>query len=81
MCVCVQMGIAGGSESLQSMRLAGLSAWIAGALSMGLGEYISVASQLDSEAADVEKVRPGGRLGRGAAGRLGGVLQCSAVQM
>ena len=75
MCVCacvhapVQMGIAGGTESLLLMRLAGLSAWIAGALSMGLGEYISVASQLDAEAADVEKVQAGGSAaGQGAGG-------------
>ena len=76
------MGIAGGSQSLQSMRLAGLSAWIAGALSMGLGEYISVASQLDTEAADVEKVRTGGTGGSRAARQGGREAGCSrAVQV
>lgn len=51
----VMLGVGGGSGDLQYMRLAGLAAWIAGALSMFLGEYASVAAQRDSEAADIEK--------------------------
>lgn len=37
------------------IKLTVLSALIAGALSMGAGEYISVSSQLDSEKADIKK--------------------------
>ena len=34
----VMLGVGGGTSDLNSMRLAGLAAWIAGALSMFLGE-------------------------------------------
>ncbi len=34
----VMLGVGGGTGDLNSMRLAGLAAWIAGALSMFLGE-------------------------------------------
>ena len=34
----VMLGVGGGTADLNSMRLAGLAAWIAGALSMFLGE-------------------------------------------
>ncbi|KXZ50817.1 hypothetical protein GPECTOR_15g503 [Gonium pectorale] len=51
------VGVGGGSSELATMRLAGVAAWIAGALSMACGEYISVASQRDTEEADIEKER------------------------
>ncbi|KAG2486703.1 hypothetical protein HYH03_014632 [Edaphochlamys debaryana] len=53
----LMLGVGGGDASLHTMRLAGLAAWIAGALSMACGEYISVASQRDTEQADIEKER------------------------
>ncbi|KAF5842572.1 Ccc1 family [Dunaliella salina] len=53
----IMLGVAGGSSELKIMRLAGVAGWIAGALSMACGEYISVSSQRDTEAADVEKER------------------------
>ncbi|GAX76928.1 hypothetical protein CEUSTIGMA_g4375.t1 [Chlamydomonas eustigma] len=53
----VMLGVGGGTGDLNSMRLAGIAAWIAGALSMFLGEYASVAAQRDSEATDIEKER------------------------
>ncbi|GLC45708.1 hypothetical protein PLESTF_000470700 [Pleodorina starrii] len=53
----LMLGVGGGSDDLATMRLAGVAAWIAGALSMAAGEYISVASQRDTEEADVEKER------------------------
>eukprot|EP00195_Chlamydomonas_chlamydogama_P016273 CAMPEP_0202897294 /NCGR_PEP_ID=MMETSP1392-20130828/6089_1 /ASSEMBLY_ACC=CAM_ASM_000868 /TAXON_ID=225041 /ORGANISM="Chlamydomonas chlamydogama, Strain SAG 11-48b" /LENGTH=290 /DNA_ID=CAMNT_0049582893 /DNA_START=66 /DNA_END=938 /DNA_ORIENTATION=- len=53
----VMLGVGGGSGDLRAMRLAGLAAWIAGALSMFLGEYASVAAQRDAEKADIEKER------------------------
>lgn len=53
----VMLGVGGGTGNLEAMRLAGVAAWVAGALSMFLGEYASVAAQRDSEHADVEKER------------------------
>mmetsp|Transcript_8673 Transcript_8673/g.16491 ORF Transcript_8673/g.16491 Transcript_8673/m.16491 type:complete len:261 (-) Transcript_8673:1012-1794(-) len=53
----VMLGVGGGSNSIHLLRLAGISAWIAGALSMACGEYISVSSQRDTEEADIEKER------------------------
>ncbi|PNW86876.1 hypothetical protein CHLRE_02g099500v5 [Chlamydomonas reinhardtii] len=53
----LMLGVGGGSDDLSAMRLAGIASWVAGALSMALGEYVSVASQLDTEEADIEKER------------------------
>ncbi|KAL6753520.1 Ccc1 family [Haematococcus lacustris] len=53
----IMLGVGGGSDDLHTMRLAGIAGWIAGATSMALGEYISVASQRDSEEADIQKER------------------------
>jgi VIT1/CCC1 family predicted Fe2+/Mn2+ transporter len=49
------VGVGGGTDDMHVMRLAGIAGWIAGALSMACGEYISVASQRDTEEADIEK--------------------------
>jgi len=46
-----------GPEALQAMRVSGVAGLVAGALSMAVGEYISVSSQRDAEEADVEKER------------------------
>ncbi len=51
----LMMGVAGGSSDYRSIVLAGIAALVAGALSMGVGEYISVAAQKDAEQADVQK--------------------------
>lgn len=48
---------AGGPEALQAMRVSGVAGLVAGALSMAVGEYISVSSQRDAEEADVDKER------------------------
>lgn len=53
----LMLGVGGGDSTLATMRLAGIASWIAGALSMAVGEYISVASQRDTELADIEKER------------------------
>jgi VIT1/CCC1 family predicted Fe2+/Mn2+ transporter len=50
-------GVTGGSSSLSLMRITGISAWIAGALAMAAGEYVSVSSQRDCEEADIQKER------------------------
>jgi VIT1/CCC1 family predicted Fe2+/Mn2+ transporter len=48
-------GVGAASKDLQTLRLTGTAGLIAGALSMAVGEYVSVASQRDAEAADVHK--------------------------
>nr|QKY15158.1 vacuolar iron transporter family (VIT) [Polytomella parva] len=53
----LMLGVGGGTSNLSTLRLAGIASWIAGALSMACGEYISVASQRDTEEADIEKER------------------------
>eukprot|EP00798_Chlamydomonas_sp_ICE-L_P007289 gene7289-405_t len=59
----IMVGVGGGNQDLSAMRLAGCAGWIAGSLSMAVGEYISVASQKDSEEADIEKEREEQRKG------------------
>lgn len=53
----LMIGVGGGSSALHIMILAGLAGLVGGALSMAVGEYISVASQKDAEQADIEKER------------------------
>jgi vacuolar iron transporter family protein len=48
------MGVGAGSKDLKILRLAGTAGMISGALSMALGEYVSVASQRDAEHADIQ---------------------------
>ena len=45
----LMIGVGGGSGALHVMTLAGLAGLVGGALSMAVGEYISVASQKDAE--------------------------------
>ena len=45
----LMIGVGGGSSALHFMILAGLAGLVGGALSMAVGEYISVASQKASE--------------------------------
>ena len=49
------VGVASSHASRGSILVAGLSALLAGALSMAAGEYVSVSSQSDSERADLER--------------------------
>ena len=53
----IVMGVAGATSDTRTITLAGLAALIAGALSMAVGEYVSVSSQSDAEKAyiDLEK--------------------------
>ncbi len=48
------MGVAGASNDTRAITIAGLAALIAGALSMAVGEYVSVSSQSDAEKAYIE---------------------------
>lgn len=54
---CGTTGVGGGSQRLGTLVLAGLAGLIGGALSMAVGEFISVSSQRDAEAADVQRER------------------------
>lgn len=48
------VGIAAADSSKASIMLAGVAGLVAGAMSMAAGEYVSVSSQADTEAADLE---------------------------
>ncbi len=45
----VVMGVAGATDDSGAIVIAGIAALVAGALSMGAGEYVSVSTQRDSE--------------------------------
>lgn len=51
------VGVAGATTDRSALLLAGLAGLVAGAVSMGLGEYVSVSSQRDVETALVAKER------------------------
>lgn len=47
-------GVAGAAVTDRTVLIAGVAAVVAGALSMAVGEYVSVSSQKDSEKAEIE---------------------------
>jgi VIT1/CCC1 family predicted Fe2+/Mn2+ transporter len=49
------VGVASAASSRQQVIVAGISAVVAGALSMAAGEYVSVSSQADTERADLNR--------------------------
>ncbi|MET0282049.1 MAG: VIT1/CCC1 transporter family protein [Steroidobacteraceae bacterium] len=51
------MGVSAAALSDAAVMTAGLAGLVGGALSMAAGEYVSVSSQADSEAADLERER------------------------
>ncbi|WP_431247519.1 VIT1/CCC1 transporter family protein [Leifsonia xyli] len=53
----VVVGVAGATTSVPAIVTAGLAALVGGAISMALGEYVSVSSQRDSERALIAKER------------------------
>jgi len=53
----VVVGVAGTTATVAPVFLAGAAALVGGAVSMALGEYVSVSSQSDSEKALIEKER------------------------
>jgi VIT1/CCC1 family predicted Fe2+/Mn2+ transporter len=53
----IVVGVAGASNSAGFILTAGVAGLVAGALSMGVGEYISVSTQRDTEKALIEKER------------------------
>jgi VIT1/CCC1 family predicted Fe2+/Mn2+ transporter len=53
----LMVGVASSGASFGSVRTAGIAGLVAGALSMAVGEYVSVASQRDIEEADLRMER------------------------
>src|SRR5499427_8270646 len=51
------LGVAAADASRGNVMIAGLAGLVAGAMSMAAGEYVSVHSQADTEAADLERER------------------------
>ena len=49
------IGVAAAGASQSSILLTGVAGLVAGAMSMAAGEYVSVQSQADTEAADIER--------------------------
>jgi vacuolar iron transporter family protein len=49
------VGVAAAAGSRGEILTAAIAGWAAGAMSMAAGEYVSVSSQADSEAADLER--------------------------
>ena len=51
----LMIGVAASSASREAILVAGAAGLVAGAMSMAVGEYVSVSSQRDAEQADVER--------------------------
>jgi VIT1/CCC1 family predicted Fe2+/Mn2+ transporter len=51
------VGVAAAATSPQDVLVAGTAGLVAGAMSMAAGEYVSVSSQADAEASDLERER------------------------
>jgi VIT1/CCC1 family predicted Fe2+/Mn2+ transporter len=51
------LGVAAAEASRQAVLIAGVAGLVAGAMSMAAGEYVSVSSQADTEAADLGRER------------------------
>jgi len=52
---CLMIGVAASSATKSGILVAGIAGLVAGAMSMAVGEYVSVSSQRDAEQADVER--------------------------
>ncbi|HEY4029702.1 MAG TPA: VIT family protein [Caulobacteraceae bacterium] len=50
-------GVASAQGGREAVLVAGVAGWLAGAMSMAAGEYVSVSSQADSEKADLARER------------------------
>jgi vacuolar iron transporter family protein len=51
----LMIGVAASTASKKAILIAGVAGLVAGAMSMAVGEYVSVSSQRDAEQADVER--------------------------
>ena len=63
----LMIGVAASSASKEAILVAGVAGLVAGAMSMAVGEYVSVSSQRDAEQADIEREKR--ELGGSAASR------------
>jgi vacuolar iron transporter family protein len=50
----LMIGVAAASASKQAILIAGIAGLVAGAMSMAVGEYVSVSAQRDAQQADIE---------------------------
>ncbi len=55
----IMMGVIGAGAEQKAIFTAGMAAIVAGALSMAVGEYVSVSSQSDAEKVHIEKANGG----------------------
>jgi vacuolar iron transporter family protein len=51
------VGVAASGAALNAIMIAGVAGLVSGAMSMAAGEYVSVSSQSDTEAADISRER------------------------
>ena len=51
----IMIGVAASSASKRTVLVAGVAGLVAGAMSMAVGEYVSVSSQRDAERADIKR--------------------------
>ena len=51
------VGVAAAAATRNDVLIAGVAGWVAGAMSMSAGEYVSVSSQSDTEQADLARER------------------------
>src|SRR5215467_217690 len=51
------VGVAAAAATKEPVLIAGIAGWVAGAMSMATGEYVSVSSQSDTEQADLARER------------------------
>jgi len=51
----IMIGVAASSASKRTILVAGVAGLVAGAMSMAVGEYVSVSSQRDAERADIKR--------------------------
>ena len=49
------IGVSASSAPVNAVLTAGVAGLVAGAMSMAVGEYVSVSSQRDAEQADIER--------------------------
>src|SRR3954471_23793350 len=50
----LMIGVAASAASKEAILISGIAGLVAGAMSMAVGEYVSVSSQRDAENADIE---------------------------
>lgn len=74
----IVIGVAAASTSKSTIFTAGMAALVAGALSMAVGEYVSVSSQSDAEKAYIEKEKS--ELDQDPKGELKELMQAFVTQ-